>query len=145
MQKFKELNKLGSLGRGKSKHRPRNDEMLFLNGKIPFIQTGDVKGANLFIYEPSSFYNEFGLKQSKLWPKGTLCITIAANIAETAILGIDACFPDSIVGFIANNNCLNQYVKYCFDYLKKWLSKKFNRNESGESKPRTTRQIVGAL
>jgi type I restriction enzyme, S subunit len=30
---------------------------------------------------------------------GTVCITIAANIAETAILAIDACFPDSVVGF----------------------------------------------
>jgi type I restriction enzyme, S subunit len=29
-----------------------------------------------------------------------MCITIAANIAETAILTFDACFPDSIVGFI---------------------------------------------
>jgi type I restriction enzyme S subunit len=39
------------------------------------------------------------LAQSRLWPAGTLCITIAANIAETGILKFDACFPDSIVGF----------------------------------------------
>ena len=47
------------------------------------------------------------MAQSRLWPKGTLCITIAANIAETAILGIDACFPDSIVGFIPNEQICN--------------------------------------
>jgi type I restriction enzyme S subunit len=29
-----------------------------------------------------------------------LCITIAANIAETGILGFDACFPDSVVGLV---------------------------------------------
>jgi type I restriction enzyme, S subunit len=38
------------------------------------------------------------LAQSKLWPEGTLCITIAANIAETGILTFPACFPDSVVG-----------------------------------------------
>jgi type I restriction enzyme S subunit len=48
----------------------------------------------------SETYSDFGLAQSKLWPKGTLCITIAANIAETAFLGFDACFPDSVVGFV---------------------------------------------
>jgi type I restriction enzyme S subunit len=46
--------------------------------------------------------NETGLAQSKLWPKGTICITIAANIAETGILDFDACFPDSVIGVITN-------------------------------------------
>ena len=35
-----------------------------------------------------------------MWPAGTLCITIAANIADSALLGFDACFPDSVVGFV---------------------------------------------
>ena len=61
-------------------------------GEYPFIQTADVKEANLYLTEYSETYNEKGLKQSKLWKAGTLCITIAANIADTAILGIDACF-----------------------------------------------------
>ncbi len=53
------------------------------------------------------------MKQSKLWPKGTLCITIAANIAETAILGFDSCFPDSVIGFVANpENTSYSYVEY---------------------------------
>jgi len=47
-----------------------------------------------------SYYSDVGLAQSQLWPKGTLCITIAANIAESAVLGFDSCFPDSVVGFI---------------------------------------------
>ena len=63
-------------------------------------------------------YGEFGLQQSKLWPKGTLCITIAANIAETAFLGIDACFPDSVVGFTPYEQVLPEYIKYrrSYDY-----------------------------
>ena len=90
------------LERGKSKHRPRNDESLFVNGTYPFIQTGDVANCNAkrIIDCYSKCYNEKGLKQSRLWPKGTLCITIAANIAETGILGFDACFPDSVVGLV---------------------------------------------
>lgn len=67
--------------------------------EYPFVQTGDVKAATLKITEFSQTYNEAGLAQSKLWKEGTSCITIAANIADTAILGIDACFPDSVIGF----------------------------------------------
>lgn len=92
------LAELGELGRGKSKHRPRNDSKLF-GGVYPFIQTGEVKAANRIIRHYSKTYSDFGLQQSKLWPIGTLCITIAANIAETAFLGFEACFPDSVVGF----------------------------------------------
>jgi type I restriction enzyme S subunit len=86
-----------AFGRGKSKHRPRNWEGLF-NGIYPFIQTGEVRNANKYIETYEKSYNDVGLAQSKLWLKGTICITIAANIAETAILAIDACIPDSIIG-----------------------------------------------
>jgi Restriction endonuclease S subunits len=91
---------IGEFGRGKSKHRPRNDPILFENGKYPLVQTGDVAKANGVIKTYTNLYNETGLAQSRIWPKGTLCITIAANIADSAILGFDACFPDSVVGFI---------------------------------------------
>jgi type I restriction enzyme S subunit len=90
-----------SFGRGKSKHRPRNEPKLY-GGKYPFIQTGDVRNADHFITAYSQTYSEFGLAQSKLWPKGTICITIAANIAETGILAFDACFPDSVIGVVTN-------------------------------------------
>ncbi len=90
-----------TFGRGKSKHRPRNAAHLY-GGKYPFIQTGDIRNADHIITEYSQTYSEAGLAQSKLWPKGTICITIAANIAETAILEFDACFPDSVIGVVAN-------------------------------------------
>lgn len=118
---YQELNldELGFLGRGKSKHRPRNDPILY-GGDFPFIQTGDVKAANLHIREYRKTYNETGLAQSKLWDKGTLLITIAANIAETAILDIKACFPDSVVGFVPDKTKVNSYfVKYYIDYIKR--------------------------
>ena len=112
------LSNLGDLGRGKSKHRPRNDPKLFEGGKYPFLQTGEVKAAKQYIIEYSKMYGEFGLQQSKLWPKGTLCITIAANIAETAFLGIDACFPDSVVGFTPYEHIIPKYIKYFIESQK---------------------------
>lgn len=114
MKKYK-LSELGAVGRGKSKHRPRNDPQLF-GGEYPFIQTGDVKHAPLYVNSHSQTYNEKGLEQSKLWPAGTLCITIAANIADTAILSYPACFPDSVIGFNAYEGVADtKYVKYCLD------------------------------
>ena len=120
--KYVALSKLGDLGRGKSKHRPRNDPKLFEGGKYPFLQTSEVKTAKRYITEYSKQYGEFGLQQSKLWPKGTLCITIAANIAETAFLGIDACFPDSVVGFTPYEHILPEYIKHFIESqkLKLW-------------------------
>ena len=90
-----------TFGRGKSRHRPRNSPHLY-GGPYPFVQTGDIRNADHVITEYSQTYSEAGLAQSRLWPKGTIGITIAANIAETAILGFDACFPDSVIGVVAN-------------------------------------------
>lgn len=97
----RKFHEIGALNRGKSKHRPRNDVRLY-NGEFPFIQTGDVAKAGLFLTKYSQTYSDFGIQQSKFWDKGTLVITIAANIAETSILGIKAAFPDSIIGFNSN-------------------------------------------
>jgi len=117
INKYK-LDQLGSVNRGKSKHRPRNDPDLY-GGKYPFIQTGDVKHSPFYVTSHSQTYNEKGLAQSKLWEKGTLCITIAANIADTAILSYPACFPDSIIGFVADTEKSDtKYVKYCLDTFK---------------------------
>ncbi len=116
------LSDLGELARGKSKHRPRNDSRLFENGKYPFFQTGDVKSAQKELIECEKKYGDFGLAQSKLWPKGTLCITIAANIAETCFLGVDACFPDSIVGFTPNEAIVDKaYVRWFIEISKAQL------------------------
>lgn len=110
------LLELGEFGRGVSKHRPRNDPKL-LGGEYPLIQTGDIANAGLYITSYNSTYSELGLKQSKMWDKGTLCITIAANIAKTSILEFDACFPDSVVGFTANEKTNNIFIHYWFSFF----------------------------
>ena len=99
-------------GRGKSKHRPRNDPTLY-GGPYPFIQTGEVRSSGYLIDEFSQTYSEKGLAQSKLWPKGTICITIAANIAEVGVINFDSCFPDSIIGIVVDpKQATNEYVYF---------------------------------
>lgn len=115
----KALGDIGSLDRGVSKHRPRNDPLL-LGGAHPLIQTGDVASADRYINSYHSTYSDMGLAQSRMWPAGTLCITIAANIAKTGILKFDSCFPDSIVGFLANRP-LTMYVAIWLDFLQKTI------------------------
>ncbi len=114
------LQELGKFGRGVSKHRPRNAPEL-LGGKYPLIQTGEIANAGLYINSFENTYSELGLKQSKIWQAGTLCITIAANIAKTAILTFDACFPDSVVGFTANKKSNNIFIHYWFSFFQQIL------------------------
>ena len=109
---------VGQLDRGKSKHRPRNDPVL-LGGNHPLIQTGDVANSGGYITKYKSTYSDVGLRQSKKWPAGTLCITIAANIANTGILEFDACFPDSIVGFTPHEMVTVEYVQAWLGFLQK--------------------------
>jgi len=120
---------VANVARGKSKHRPRNDKQLF-GGKYPFIQTGDVRNANRYINSYSNTYSEFGLNQSKLWNKGTICMTIAANIGDVAVLEMDSCFPDSVVGIYSEKNS-NEYLYFFLLTLKQQL----------ESKATTTAQM----
>jgi type I restriction enzyme S subunit len=117
IQKFGEL---GKLARGKSKHRPRNAPFL-LGGPYPLIQTGEIVNSSIYIKNYTQTYSEEGLKQSKIWPKGTLCISIAANIGYTAIVNFDACFPDSIVGFIPYEKVIAEYIHFYFSFIQSQL------------------------
>jgi len=111
-------------GRGKSKHRPRNDERLY-GDKIPFIQTGNVSNAKMYVDSFDKSYSEFGISQSKIWGKGTVCITIAANIAELAILDIDACFPDSVIGVYPDKEITSsEYIFYLLSFFQIYIKSK---------------------
>ncbi|EPK7482292.1 restriction endonuclease subunit S [Proteus mirabilis] len=113
------LSDLGEVARGRSRHRPRYAEHLY-GGEYPFIQTGDIKASEGRISSHEQTYSEAGLAQSRLWPAGTMCITIAANIAETGVLQYPACFPDSVIGFIADKNKADvYYIEYVFRKLRK--------------------------
>lgn len=116
----KTIGECGKWERGRSKHRPRNAPELF-DGKYPFIQTGDIANADIYIYEHKQTLSEFGFQQSRLFPKDTLCITIAANIGKVAILTYDCCFPDSVVGFTPFENVDSKFMYYKINDMQKDL------------------------
>ncbi|WP_010299460.1 restriction endonuclease subunit S [Clostridium senegalense] len=103
--------------RGAFGHRPRNDPRYY-DGKYPFIQTGDVAGAGKYITNYSQTLNDFGKEVSRKFPKGTLTMTIAANIGDVSILGFDSYFPDSVVGFIPKEKVNAEYLYYIFSAMK---------------------------
>lgn len=106
------LPELGYMNRGKSRHRPRNAVHLY-GGPYPFVQTGDIAQSGGRIVAHKQTYSVAGLSQSKLWPEGTVCITIAANIASSAVLTYPACFPDSVVGVIPDASlCSPSFVEF---------------------------------
>ena len=113
----KKIKYVTSISRGIFNHRPRNDERYY-GGEYPFIQTGDVAGAQKYIESYSQTLNELGKSVSKCFPKGTLTMTIAANVGDAAILGFDAFFPDSVVGFIPNADINDEYLYYIFKAMK---------------------------
>ena len=114
------LSSLGELARGVSKARPRNRPEL-LGGSYPLVQTGEITNSGVYIKNYENTYSEAGLAQSKLWPKDTLCITIAANIGQTGILAFDACFPDSVVGFISDGSVEQIFMHFYFTFFQKTL------------------------
>jgi type I restriction enzyme S subunit len=115
----KSLDYFGKVGRGKSRHRPRNDPALY-GGPYPFIQTADITNSDLYVTSYSQTYTEAGLAQSKLWEPGVLCIVNAGvNTGDSSILGIQACFPDSVISFSANpRRCDVRFIKYFLDSIK---------------------------
>jgi type I restriction enzyme S subunit len=116
--------------RGKFSHRPRNDASLY-DGQYPFIQTGVVAQASKLITSYSQTLNEKGLAVSKLFPSGTLVMTIAANIGEVAVLTFDACFPDSIVGFVPTASADRDYLYMVFLCMKPELLREAPVNTQG--------------
>lgn len=107
------LGDFAKIERGKFSHRPRNDSR-FYGGNIPFVQTGDVSNCDGHIRIYSQTLNKKGVAISKVFPKGTILITIAANIGYTGILEFDSACPDSLIGITPNEvlsvEFLNQYL-----------------------------------
>lgn len=106
------LPQAGYLHRGRSRNRPRGAAHLY-GGPFPFVQTGDIARSSGRIVQHDQTYSNAGLEQSRLWPAGTICITIAANIANTAILTYPACFPDSVVGLVTEPALFdNRFIEF---------------------------------
>ena len=120
--KTQQIKRRCKLLRGKFSHRPRNDPA-FYNGDYPFVQTGDVTSANKYIKTYSQTLNELGFSVSKMFPRKTLVMTIAANVGDVAILDFDACFPDSLVGLVPSHNTYLDFLYYLMLAMKGILLK----------------------
>jgi type I restriction enzyme S subunit len=105
------LGEVARIERGKFSHRPRNDPA-FYGGDVPFVQTGDVAeaGGRLTTYRQT--LNEAGLAVSRVFPAGTIVITIAANIGHVGILEFDSAFPDSLIGITPTDHLSNEFLNY---------------------------------
>lgn len=102
---------LVSIQRGRFSPRPRNNP-IYYNGDIPFVQTSDVVNSDGYISTFSQTLNKEGLKVSKLFPKGTILITIAANIGYCGVLELDMACPDSLIGLICSEKIYNRYLNF---------------------------------
>ena len=105
------LKDVAKIERGKFTPRPRNNP-IYYNGDIPFVQTSDVVNANGKIEVYNQTLNEKGLAVSKLFPAGTILITIAANIGYVGVLQIDMACPDSLIGIKSNAKTHNYFLNY---------------------------------
>ncbi len=104
--------------RGQFMHRPRSDPA-FYGGPYPFIQTGSISAADKYVTEFTQTLNEEGLRISRMFPKGTVVMSITgAKIAEVAVTTFDACFPDSIVGFIPDRHLYRDFLYYLLVAMK---------------------------
>ena len=124
------IKQVSGILRGKFTHRPRNDPSLY-DGPYPFIQTGDIANTNKILSGYNQTLNENGFAVSKMFPKGTLVMTIAANIGDVAVLDFDACFPDSVVGFVPTVRVDRDYLYYLFLAMKNELLREAPVNTQG--------------
>ncbi len=125
------LEDISNIDRGKFSVRPRNDPRYF-GGDIPFVQTGDVVSADGRLVSHSQTLNQLGLQVSRQFPRGTILITIAANIGDTAITTYPVCCPDSVVGIVPNADTnvdwLREYLVLQKPHLDRQATKNAQKN-----------------
>lgn len=110
----KNLIDISKIERGRFSPRPRNNP-IYYGGEIPFVQTSDVVNSKGRVHEFSQTLNEKGLKVSKKFKKGTILITIAANIGYAGVLEIDMACPDSLVGISCKEGVYNYFLNYLLE------------------------------
>lgn len=107
----KPLGKVAKIQRGRFSPRPRNNP-IYYGGNIPFVQTSDVVTSQGRIRNYTQTLNEKGLAVSKVFPEGTILITIAANIGFTGVLEVPMACPDSLVGISCHPDYSNHFINY---------------------------------
>ena len=122
------LESLAEVERGKFSVRPRNDPRYF-GGEMPFIQTGDVTGSDVYLKGYTQTLNDDGIRVSKVFPADTILITIAANIGDTTITQYPVACPDSVVAIQPKQDKVNTiFLKNVIDLQKDNLDSQATQN-----------------
>ena len=122
------LESLAEVERGKFSVRPRNDPRYF-GGEMPFIQTGDVTGSDVYLKGYTQTLNDDGIRVSKVFPADTILITIAANIGDTTITQYSVACPDSVVAIQPKQDKVNTiFLKNVIDLQKDNLDSQATQN-----------------
>ena len=115
------LSEVAVVERGKFSVRPRNDPQYY-GGNIPFLQTGDIARAGRHITAWTQTLNDKGLSVSKLFPRGTIFMSIAANIGDVAISTFEAACPDSVVAVIPRQDVDREWLFQTLKFSKNNLT-----------------------
>jgi type I restriction enzyme, S subunit len=115
-----ELQDLATVERGKFSHRPRNLPEFF-GGPYPFAQTGDIVASTGNLQRASQMLSDEGLIYSKSFPKGSILMTIAANIGYTAITTQETWCTDSVVGIVPRAGTDVHFLEYILRTKQKHL------------------------
>jgi type I restriction enzyme S subunit len=115
------LKNIANIKRGRFSIRPRNDPRYY-GGEIPFVQTGDISKSNKYIKTYQQTLNDDGLKVSKVFPRDTILLTIAANIGDVAITKFGVACPDSLVGLTSEGFVDTEWLYYYLFSGRKVLS-----------------------
>ncbi len=93
----------------------RDNADYYLNGNIPWIKTGDLKGK--YLSNPDEFITNEALNNSsaKLFPKQTVLLAMyGATIGACSILPFEAATNQACAALLPNDQCSEEYLYYFF-------------------------------
>ena len=106
--------KLGDVFKITSGGTPEKNKIeYYINGTIPWIKTGDLKGR--YVSKEVECITEIGLENSsaKLFPEGTVLLAMyGATIGACSILGYEGSTNQACAAFLPNKKVLPEYLYY---------------------------------
>jgi len=108
----------------------RGKKEYYNNGIIPWAKISDIESSSSIIYDTEERITELGLKsiRNKIFPKGSLLISIYGSVGKVAFAGIDMSSNQAILGIRLNEEGKKllslEYLKYWFEINLNFLKNK---------------------